>query len=48
MVEDVEDEDEHRPTESPVEIEIDEDKLNTPEKDTEARKGLKKSAPKKE
>ena len=46
MVEDVEVEDELRPIETPVEIDIDEP--DTPDKDTEAGKGSKKWAPRKE
>ena len=46
MVEDVEDEDELRPIGALVEIDIDEP--DTPDKDTEAGKGSKKRAPRKE
>ena len=46
VVEYVEDEDEHRPAEAPVEIDL--DKPDTPEKDTEAGKGPKWRAPRKE
>ena len=48
IVEDVEDEDEHRPAEPPVEIEIDLDEPDTPVKETEAGKGIKKRVPRKE
>ena len=46
MVEDVKDEDELKPIETPVEIDIDE--LDMPEKDTEAEKRYKKREPRKE
>ena len=48
MVEDVKDKDEHRPAEAPVPIEIDLDEPDTPEKETDAGKGTKKRAPRKE
>ena len=46
MVEDVKDEDEHRPVGAPVEIDLDE--LDIPDKDTEAGKGSQQWEPREE
>ena len=45
-MEDVKDEDELRPADAPIEIDVDE--LDTPDKDTEAEKGSNKRTPRKE